>query len=120
MLQNVHHHSASSCASNMPIRSAMLGVTTLVMQVFPAMPLLILGAAASAATAGVLGSTVVIPRMKQLPEQSLQLDTVCQKLLAQVTSFSPLCSMVAARTFCSGHCTPVGNPGHRQARRAAR
>ena len=50
----------------------------------PAMPLLIAGAVASAATAGVLGSTVVIPRLKQLPEQSLQLETVRQKLLAQV------------------------------------
>ncbi len=56
----------------------------------PAMPLLMLGAAASAATAGVLGSTVVIPRMRQLPEQSLQLETVRQKLLAQVTSLDPL------------------------------
>ena len=49
------------------------------------MPLLIAGAAASAATAGVLGSTVVIPRLRQLPEQSLQLETTRQKLLAQVT-----------------------------------
>lgn len=50
------------------------------------MPLLIAGAVASAATAGVLGSTVVIPKLKQLPEQSLQLETVRQKLLAQVRS----------------------------------
>lgn len=50
------------------------------------MPLLIAGAAASAATAGVLGSAVVIPRLQQLPEQSLQLETTRQKLLAQVTS----------------------------------
>ncbi|CAL5228093.1 g11163 [Coccomyxa viridis] len=33
--------------------------------------------------AGVLGSTVVIPRLRQVPEQSLQLETVQQKLLAQ-------------------------------------
>jgi hypothetical protein len=50
----------------------------------PAMPLLIAGAVASAVTVGVLGSTVVIPRLKQLPEQSLQLETIRQKLLAQV------------------------------------
>jgi hypothetical protein len=49
----------------------------------PALPLLIGGAAAGAAAAGVLGSSVLLPRLKQLPERSLQLAGVRQRLLAQ-------------------------------------
>ena len=54
----------------------------------PALPLLIGGAVASAAVAGVLGNNVLLPKLKQLPEQSLQLETVRQKLLAQVRCFT--------------------------------
>lgn len=49
----------------------------------PALPLLIGGAVASAAVAGVLGNTVLLPRLKQLPERSLQLEAVRQRLLVQ-------------------------------------
>lgn len=50
----------------------------------PALPLLIAGGVATVATTGVLGTTVLLPRLKQLPERLLQLETVRQKLLAQV------------------------------------
>ncbi|EIE21316.1 hypothetical protein COCSUDRAFT_56538 [Coccomyxa subellipsoidea C-169] len=49
----------------------------------PALPLLIAGGVATAATTGVLGTTVLLPKLKQLPERLLQLETVRQKLLAQ-------------------------------------
>ncbi|BDA44546.1 hypothetical protein COCOBI_06-0220 [Coccomyxa sp. Obi] len=49
----------------------------------PALPLLIAGGVATVATTGVLGTTVLLPRLKQLPERLLQLETVRQKLLAQ-------------------------------------
>lgn len=50
----------------------------------PALPLLLGASAASAAVAGVLGGTVLLPRLKQLPERSLQLAAMRQRLLAQV------------------------------------
>jgi hypothetical protein len=54
----------------------------------PALPLLIGGAVAAAVTTGVLGTTVLLPRLKQLPERVLQLEGVRQKLLAQVRTLS--------------------------------
>ena len=40
--------------------------------------------------AGVLGNSVLLPKLKQLPERALQLETVRQKLLAQVRKFASL------------------------------
>lgn len=85
------------------------------------MPLLIAGAAASAATAGVQGSTVLIPRVRQLPEHSLQLETTRQKLLAKVTFpeafFLPLRSVTLEALSCTPcslaqhSCTALGPAG---------
>eukprot|EP00884_Botryococcus_braunii_P011594 jgi/Botrbrau1/20435/Bobra.145_2s0002.3 len=49
----------------------------------PALPLLIAGAAATTVVSGVVGTTVVIPRLKQLPAPSLEVEGTRQLLLAQ-------------------------------------
>ncbi|KAK9834837.1 hypothetical protein WJX81_002704 [Elliptochloris bilobata] len=51
----------------------------------PALPLLLAGGAAAALASGVLGRTVVLPRLKQLPPAAVRLETTRQKLLAQHT-----------------------------------
>ena len=50
----------------------------------PALPLLLAGGAAAALASGVLGRSVVLPRLKQLPPTAVRLETMRQKLLAQV------------------------------------
>lgn len=50
----------------------------------PALPLLLAGGAAAALASGVLGRTVLLPRLKQLPPAAVRLETVRQTLLAQV------------------------------------
>jgi hypothetical protein len=53
----------------------------------PALPLLIAGATAATVFSGVVGSTVVIPRLKQLPEPAVRVEGTRQMLLAQVNLF---------------------------------
>lgn len=50
----------------------------------PALPLLAAGAVVGTVAAGVAGNSLLLPRLRQLPARSLEVQATRQKLLAQV------------------------------------
>jgi hypothetical protein len=64
----------------------------------PNLPLLVAAGAAAVAGSAVAGSTVLIPRLKQLPERSVKLEAMRQALLARYTALLGKSKAVQAQT----------------------
>ena len=75
--------SVLKCSARCHATASLMGALVAAL-VDPALPLLLAGGAATALASGVLGRTVLLPRLKQLPLAVVRLETVRQTLLVQV------------------------------------